>query len=70
MLSKMLFVVAGVISSEGKARMALVDEPRSTLKHMAALVRLSPYYLARQLKRAPGLPPNQAILTHLVEQAQ
>jgi AraC family transcriptional regulator len=41
-----------------------------TLKEMAALVRLSPYYFARQFKRATGLPPHQYVVARRVERAK
>jgi AraC family transcriptional regulator len=41
-----------------------------TLKQMAALVRLSPYYFARQFKRATGLPPHQYVVARRVERAK
>jgi AraC family transcriptional regulator len=41
-----------------------------TLKQMAALVRLSPYYFARQFKRATGLAPHQYVVTRRVERAK
>jgi AraC family transcriptional regulator len=41
-----------------------------TLKEMAALVRLSPYYFARQFKRATGLPPHLYVVVRRVERAK
>jgi AraC family transcriptional regulator len=41
-----------------------------TLEQMAALVRLSPYYFARQFKRATGLPPHQYVVARRVERAK
>jgi AraC family transcriptional regulator len=41
-----------------------------TLEEMAALVRLSPYYFARQFKRATGLPPHQYVVARRVERAK
>jgi AraC family transcriptional regulator len=37
---------------------------------MAAVARLSPYYFARQFKRATGLPPHQYVIARRVERAQ
>jgi AraC family transcriptional regulator len=41
-----------------------------TLKEMAALVRLSTYYFARQFRRATGLPPHQYVVARRVERAK
>ena len=41
-----------------------------TLEQLAAVTRLSPYYFARQFKRATGLPPHQYVLTRRVERAK
>jgi AraC family transcriptional regulator len=41
-----------------------------TLEELAAVARLSPYYFARQFKRATGLPPHQYLLARRVERAQ
>jgi AraC family transcriptional regulator len=41
-----------------------------TLEQIAALVRLSPYYFARQFKRATGLPPHQFVVLRRVERAK
>jgi AraC family transcriptional regulator len=37
---------------------------------MAALVRLSPCYFARQFRRATGLPPHQYVVSRRVERAK
>ena len=37
---------------------------------MAALVRLSTYYFARQFRRATGLPPHQYVVARRVERAK
>jgi AraC-like DNA-binding protein len=36
----------------------------------SAGARLSPYYFARQFKRATGLPPHQYVIARGVERAQ
>jgi AraC family transcriptional regulator len=41
-----------------------------TLEQLAAVARLSPYYFARQFKRATGLPPHQYVIARRVERAQ
>jgi AraC family transcriptional regulator len=41
-----------------------------TLEQMAAIARLSVYHLARQFKRATGLPPHQYVLARRVERAK
>jgi AraC family transcriptional regulator len=41
-----------------------------TLEQLAAVARLSPYYLARQFKRATGLPPHQYVIARRVERAK
>ena len=41
-----------------------------TLEQMAAVARLSPYYFARQFKKATGLPPHQYVIMRRVERAQ
>jgi AraC family transcriptional regulator len=41
-----------------------------SLEQLAALVRLSPYYFARQFKRATGLPPHQYVVARRVERAK
>jgi AraC family transcriptional regulator len=41
-----------------------------TLEQMAVIVRLSPYYFARQFKRATGLPPHQYVLARRIERAK
>jgi AraC family transcriptional regulator len=41
-----------------------------TLEQLAAVTRLSPYYFARQFKRATGLPPHQYLLACRVERAK
>jgi AraC family transcriptional regulator len=41
-----------------------------TLEQLAAVARLSPYYFARQFKRATGLPPHQYVITRRVERAK
>jgi AraC family transcriptional regulator len=37
---------------------------------MAAIARLSVYYLARQFKRTTGLPPHQYVILRRVERAR
>jgi AraC family transcriptional regulator len=41
-----------------------------TLEQMAAVARLNPYYLARQFKRATGLPPHQYLIMRRIERAK
>jgi AraC family transcriptional regulator len=41
-----------------------------TLEQLAAVAHLSPYYLARQFKRATGLPPHQYVIMRRVDRAQ
>jgi AraC family transcriptional regulator len=41
-----------------------------TLAQMAAVVRLNPYYFARQFKAATGLPPHQYVIARRVERAK
>jgi AraC family transcriptional regulator len=41
-----------------------------SLEQLAAVARLSPYYMARQFKLATGLPPHQYVLTRRVERAK
>ena len=41
-----------------------------TLGQMAAVARLSPYYFARQFKRATGLTPHQYVILRRVERAK
>jgi AraC family transcriptional regulator len=41
-----------------------------TLEQLAAVARLSPYYFARQFKRATGLPPHQYGILRRVERAK
>jgi AraC family transcriptional regulator len=41
-----------------------------SLKHMAAVARLSPYHFARQFKSATGLPPYQYVIARRVERAK
>jgi len=41
-----------------------------TLEQLAAVARLSPYYFARQFKRATGLPPHQYVIARRVERAK
>jgi AraC family transcriptional regulator len=41
-----------------------------TLEQLAAVARLSPYYFARQFKRATGLPPHQYVILRRVERAK
>jgi AraC family transcriptional regulator len=45
-------------------------EGSPTLKQMAAVVHLSPYYFARQFKASTGLPPHQYVIARRVERAQ
>jgi AraC family transcriptional regulator len=45
-------------------------EATVTLEQMAAAAHLSPYYFARQLKRATGLPPHQYLILRRVERAK
>ena len=40
------------------------------LEQMAVIARLSPYYFARQFKRATGLPPHQYVVARRVERAK
>jgi AraC family transcriptional regulator len=40
------------------------------LEQMAVIARLSPYYFARQFKRATGLPPHQYVLARRIERAK
>jgi AraC family transcriptional regulator len=37
---------------------------------MAAVTRLSPYYFARQFKRATRLPPHQYVIARRIERAR
>ena len=41
-----------------------------SLEQLAAVARLSPYYFARQFKRATGLPPHQYVILRRVERAK
>jgi len=41
-----------------------------SLEHLAAVAGLSPYYFARQFKRATGLPPHQYVVARRVERAK
>src|SRR5262245_37439955 len=41
-----------------------------SLEQLAAVARLSPYYFARQFKRATGLPPHQYVIARRVEWAK
>jgi AraC family transcriptional regulator len=41
-----------------------------TLEQLAVIARLSPYYFARQFKRATGLPPHQYVLARRIERAK
>jgi AraC family transcriptional regulator len=41
-----------------------------SLEQLAAVARLSPYYFARQFKRATGLPPHQYVIQRRVERAK
>ena len=41
-----------------------------TLEQLGAVARLSPYYFARQFKRATGLPPHQYVIARRVERAK
>jgi AraC family transcriptional regulator len=41
-----------------------------SLGQLAAVARLSPYYFARQFKRATGLPPHQYVIARRVERAR
>src|SRR5215831_18411076 len=41
-----------------------------TLEQLAAVAQLSPYYCARQFRRATGLPPHQYVIARRVERAQ
>ena len=45
-------------------------EAGPTLEQMAAVARLNPYYLARQFKRATGLPPHQYLIMRRIERAK
>jgi AraC family transcriptional regulator len=41
-----------------------------SLEQLSAVARLSPYYFARQFKRATGLPPHQYVILRRVERAK
>ncbi len=41
-----------------------------SLEQLAAVAGLSPYYFARQFKRATGLPPHQYVIARRVERAK
>ena len=41
-----------------------------SLEQLAAVAGLSPYYFARQFKRATGLPPHQYVVARRVERAK
>jgi AraC family transcriptional regulator len=41
-----------------------------SLEQLGAVARLSPYYFARQFKRATGLPPHQYVILRRVERAK
>src|SRR5262249_30178022 len=66
--------LGGVLSGPKlRAIIEYVDEHLDaslTLEHLAAVVHLSAYHLARQFKVATGQPPHQYVIARRVERAQ
>jgi AraC family transcriptional regulator len=56
-----------------RAVVEYIEEHRDaapTLGLMTAVARLSVCHIARQFRRATGLPPHQYVITHCVERAK